>query len=96
MTTGKGIKEAEDVLDLGRDLAQAIVDAKADGTVSVWDAPKFLKLIPDMIAAVNGAEDIGDEVANMSEEDARHLAEDALNVLHALFAALTAKPKVAA
>lgn len=86
-----GIKETEDVIELATDLAAAIKSAKADGKVNVWDAPKFLALVPDVTAALDGSEKVPLELKNASPDEAKKLAADAVGALKALLDALAGK-----
>lgn len=82
------LKESNDVLVLGDDLAKAWSAAQADGHVDWLDLPKFAPLISDAKAAIEGADKVATEFANATREELVEFAEHALKTALALVAAV--------
>lgn len=73
-----------DVIDLIEVIAVDYEAAKADGTVNIWDGPKFADVLPALNAAIDGADKIADEVKSMDEADVKLVTDRLVKALLAV------------
>lgn len=67
------IKETLEVIDVLDVTAKAIKEAKADGDVDWKDSPKFVKVIPAAVKAINGADKIKLELKDLDDGETQVL-----------------------
>jgi hypothetical protein len=65
-----GIKETLDVLDVFAEGAKAYEAAKADGAITLADAPKFLSTVMKVPAALNNISSVPAELLSVDLDDA--------------------------
>lgn len=64
-----GTKETEDAIDLIIGLENAIRLARADGKIDFADAGLIFALTPNLLAAIQGGENIPIELGDLSQEE---------------------------
>lgn len=87
-----GIQESLELLEAFDMLAVALAEAKKDGVLNMWDAPKFAKVLVPAKKAVDGAEHISLELQDLDQDEAQELVDKMFETLTKLAAAVTAKP----
>lgn len=68
-----GIKETEDVLRFGLSLQKGIGKAKADGVVNWMDVGHIMPVIQTASAAINGADQIKNELLDIDDNEQQRL-----------------------
>lgn len=84
-----GIKETEDAIAFVKDLSEIIREAKADGKIDLFDAVKALKIAPSLVAAVKGAENIDNELSDLTGEETDVLLRELKDAVFSLIEAVT-------
>lgn len=81
-------KNTTEVLEVIGTLALAIKEAREDGVIDYWDAPKFLKLLPAIHKASEDINLIVQEVKELDLQESQELTEKLFQVITALLDAL--------
>jgi len=68
-----GIKETKELLDFGFKLSGAIMDASADGTVNLTDAPLFFPPLMASVKAFGGIQGVSAELVDLDEVEKAEL-----------------------
>ena len=64
-----GIKETQEVIEFIKVLAETIIEAKADGSIDMFDAMKGIKLIMPVTHAAKDAIKIKEEMKDLDKEE---------------------------
>lgn len=83
-----GITETMEVIGLVKNIAGYIKDAKTDGKLDIFDAMKALTLAPEVMMAIQGADKIDDELADLTGEEKDLLLLELKNCVFQLVEAL--------
>jgi hypothetical protein len=67
MTTG--IENTNDIILFISELAKTFKKANQDGSIDLMDTLKAIQLLPALIAAVKGADEIKDELLDLTGEE---------------------------
>ena len=81
-------KNTTEILDVIGTLALAIKEAREDGSIDYWDAPKFLKLLPAAHKAIDGMNLVVQEVKDLDLQEAQDLTAKLVEVMTALLDAV--------
>jgi hypothetical protein len=79
-----GVQNILDVVDLVEVLAADIVAARADGSIGWFDVPKFADVIPALNKALDGANQIVDEVKDLDGDEIKVVLKRLITALNAL------------
>lgn len=83
-----GILEIQDVIIFVEDLAKVIKEAKADGKLDIFDAVKLITVVPSMVAAAKGSDQIKAEIGDLNGEELEAVLDGIKDALFALISAL--------
>lgn len=75
-----GIKETREVLDLLEAAVGLLAKSAADGSISIADGLAFIQLLPKLKTALDGANLVKSELADLDDNEVRELADKALTV----------------
>ena len=84
-----GIKETLEVIELVKDLADAVHASKADGKLDVFDMVHFLKITPSIFNAVRGSSEIKLELSDLNDEEKEILLKAVQEAILKIVTALT-------
>ncbi len=82
-----GIKETKEALHFLFGLAQASINAAADGKFGIDDVAGLLSTVTSLPAAINGVQNIGKEIADLSaaeKDELYKMMEQELKIPHAM------------
>lgn len=79
-----GVQDIIDVIDLMEEIASSYEAAKADGTVSIFDIPKFAGVFPALQAAVSGADQIPEQIKDMDADEVKLVIQRLLMALDSI------------
>lgn len=86
-----GIKETQEVIAFVKILSETIEDAKAGGSIDIFDIVKAIRLISPLTAAVNDSDKIDDELKDLDRDEIQQLLASMQEAITALVRALTKK-----
>lgn len=67
MTTG--IENTYDIIEFISELAKTFKEANQDGSIDLMDALKEISLLPSLVAAIKGADEIKAELLDLNGEE---------------------------
>lgn len=73
MGNEQGTKESEELIDWIFDLVDAVNASKADGKITLKDAPNFMKVAFNAPKAIGGINLVPKEFANLDEEELKRI-----------------------
>jgi hypothetical protein len=88
----QGIAQTLELLYAVDALAKCIVEAKKDGVLNIWDAPKFAALILPAKKAVEGADQISLEMKDLDPVEIQTVVNKMFESVSALASAVISKP----
>lgn len=89
----EGITQATEILEAVDALAKCIAEAKKDGVINIWDAPKFAQFVLPAKKAVEGAENIVFELKDLDNSEIQELVNHAFTSMTALVSAVISAPQ---
>jgi hypothetical protein len=69
------LKETKEVLDFVIGLGEALAHSLEDGSLSVGDLINFWEPVSNIASAIEGFEDVLEEISNLTADDLDHLAD---------------------